>query len=122
MAPAAVLAILVGACFLGMPTKPTQGQTAMPTLKDVMSNGVPTPIVDSKEVYITREEIAKTYPNFIYGINRVIESYGVDTGSEKITHSSDFGYIIRYEITHDSNAHPALRSFLVLWTKEFEKF
>lgn len=120
------LTILLTLCFLGTFAIPTYGQNAMPTpMEDV--NGMPTPIVGSREVHLTRQEIGDKFPDFSTGLSRTIhKDEGLNLDSEKITYRDDVGYIFRYEILHASpeevDKNPSLRSFLVLWTKEFKKF
>jgi hypothetical protein len=119
-------AILLAACFLGPLAllECAQGETAMPTpMVDI--NGMPTPIVTTSEKFIKRQEIKEMHPDFMARIKKVIEGYeGINLNSEKITYREDIGYIFRYEILHDSaenvSSNPASRSFIVLWTKDFE--
>ena len=120
------LGILLIACFLGalVLSVSTQGQNVMPTPMEEI-NGKPTPIVVSREKYITRQELQKNYPEFMARLKKTIEDYeGLNPDSEKITYRDDIGYIFRYEILHASqeevNANPSLRSFFVLWTKDFK--
>src|SRR5262249_2988348 len=90
-------------------------------------NGMPTPIVISKEIQITRQELQERFPRFAARLKQVTErDEGLKRDSEKITYRDDIGYIVRYEVLHAAleqvNANPSLRSFLVLWTKDFETF
>jgi hypothetical protein len=122
------LTILFAACFLSalVLSESTQGQNAMPApIEDV--NGMPTPIVVSKEIHITRQELQEKYPGFAARLKQVTEKdEGLNPNSEKITYRDDIGYIVSYEVLHAApegvNANPSLRSFLVLWTKDFETF
>jgi hypothetical protein len=125
MASAPRPAILLAAYFLGALAllESAQGENAMPTpMADV--KGMPTPIVNSREIYITKQEIQEKHPEFIARIKEVIEGYkGLNPASEKITYRGDIGYIFRYEILHDApekvSTNPASRSFIVMWTKDF---
>lgn len=90
-------------------------------------NGMPTPIIVPSETHVTRQEIQAKYPGSMTRVKKLIEAYEeLNPDSEKITHKNDVGYIIRYELLHASseevNANPSLRSFLILWTKDFKKF
>ena len=121
------LAILFGACFLGALSfsESTQGQNEMPApIEDV--NGMPTPIVGPREKYVTKQELQKHYPRAIARVKQMLEKdEGLNPDSEKITYRDDIGYIFRYEMLDGSseevNENPALRSFLVLWTKDFKR-
>jgi len=88
-------------------------------------NGMPTPIVVSRETYVTRQEIQTKYPGAMARLEKVIENdEGLIRDSESITYRDDIGYIFRYDMMHASTssveANP--RSFLVVWTKDFERF
>src|SRR5215470_2477676 len=120
------LVILLVACFPGalVLSVSTQGQNGMPTPMEEI-NAMPTPIVASRERYVTRQELEKNHPEFMARLKKQIENYkGLNPDSEKVTYRDDIGYIFRYEILDASqeevNANPYLRSFFVSWTKDFK--
>lgn len=86
---------------------------------------MPTPARELVEKNVSRGDVLRNYPDSFNLIDRVIASYeGLKLDSESITFRDGIGYILRYNIFHASSEevdlNPALRSILVLSTKDFK--